>query len=539
MRNAIAVIAAAALASTAAATKVALEPQEVDLPEFHGAATDTVWLIEEDFDSTTPGTLPDGWTSIDLTAIPAETYFHVSDYYVYEGSYAWWCGTEEALWTGYGNSWRQQLDLSVDLTSASGQVGVAWWQFVDAEWSGPEPPHDTWDGATFRVSDDGGTTWTVVAPAGGFEYQAIYAFFLQDGTADIPGWSGQLALPEWERIIVDLSAYNGQEIMLRWDFASDQFSSSEDFGYSAPYTAWFIDNVEVKNTTGTVYFEDDMEGALKPEWDAHAGFIAPSGDWWDVVDATHPQPDSADVFFSAPNGLYIGDRESSRGDGTYFAPDHDLRPLDNVVELPAVDLSADPDLETAWIRWKERISGDGAGGYVYIDVSVDGGDSWTEIEMRNITGEVDWSEKFYQITAYHNDSDVRFRLRGGTGTAEIHYLYWYVDDVELFYTKPGTGVQGDAPIAGQTVLHAASPNPFNPMTRIPYTLEKESAVQLQIFNLSGQLVRSLIDGREGAGNHAVIFDGRDNRGASLPSGVYTARLVSDGDVQTTRLLMLK
>ncbi len=541
MRKVLALISGSALAGSAMAATVATTSPEVilDPPPVARTEYDTVYVLTEDFDDTTPGTLPDGWVSVDQTAVQDESFWHVSDRYVHEGSQAWWCGTNFPLGDGYGNLWRQELDLTVDLTAVSGAVGISWFQYFDAEWEQPEAPHDAWDGGTFRVSTDGGSTWEVITPEGGFPKADIYAFFLQDGGDPVPGWSGSAA-PAWERVMVDLSAYAGSEIMVRWDFASDMFASTEDGGYTREYTAWFIDEVTVGNLTGDTYYEDNMEGTPGPEWSAHAGTIPPSGDWWDVVDSSHPQPDDLAVFTSMPNGLYVGDRNSSLGDGTYATIDHDLHPLDNVIELPSVDLSQDPDMTTVWLEWQERMKGDGEGAYLYLDASVDGGDHWTEIEQRVIAGKEGWSTKTYNVTSYRNKDDVRFRLRAGSGTAETHYVYWYVDDLKLYYLVEGLGVADGAPGAGvSTELHPATPNPFNPFTQISYTLESAGAVSLQVYDVSGHRVRTLVSESQNAGRHTVTFDGRNDQGAALPSGVYTARLAAPGSVQTTRMLLLK
>jgi hypothetical protein len=541
MRKVLALISGSAMAGSAMAANVATSPTEVvlDPPPVARAEYDTVYVVNESFDDTTPGTLPTGWDSADLTAIQDDAYWNVSDRYVHQGSKSWWCGTSFLRGEGYGNLWRQQLDLTVDLTAVTGAVGVSWFQYFDSEWEFPLPPQDAWDGGTFRVSTDGGTTWDVVAPEGGFPRADIYAFHLQDGGDPVPGWSGNAA-PAWERQMVDLSAYAGSEIMLRWDFASDMFASTEDGGYPREYTAWFIDEVTVGNLTGDIYYEDDMEADPGPEWNAHAGVIAPSGDWWEVVDSSHPQPDDLAVFYSLPHGLYVGDPSSSRGDGTYATIDHDLHPLDNVIMLPSVDLSQDPDMTTVWIEWQERMKGDGEGGYAYFDGSVDGGQHWTEIEMRTPSGKQGWGVQTYNITSYRNKADVRFRLRAGSGTAETHHFYWYVDDLKLYYLVEGTGIADGAPSpVTATELHPATPNPFNPFTQITYTLESAAPVSLQVYDVSGHLVRTLVSGPRSAGTHTVTFDGHSDQGASLPSGVYTARLTANDGVQTTRMLLLK
>jgi hypothetical protein len=79
---------------------------------------------------------------------------------------------------------------------------------------------------------------------------------------------------------------------------------------------------------------------------------------------------------------------------------------------------------------------------------------------------------------------------------------------------------------------SAYPNPFNPTATIRYSLPAASQVSLQIYDLSGRLAASLVNGWRDAGNHEVTFDG-----SGLASGVYLAKL-SAGDVTSTQKLML-
>lgn len=71
---------------------------------------------------------------------------------------------------------------------------------------------------------------------------------------------------------------------------------------------------------------------------------------------------------------------------------------------------------------------------------------------------------------------------------------------------------------------AIAPNPFNPRTQIEFALTRPNLVQLNIYNLRGELVRSLVNGRLETGVHPVVWDGTDDLGRRAPSGAYFARL---------------
>ena len=81
------------------------------------------------------------------------------------------------------------------------------------------------------------------------------------------------------------------------------------------------------------------------------------------------------------------------------------------------------------------------------------------------------------------------------------------------------------------------PNPFNPETTIKYALPEAVDVRLDIYNSVGQRVRTLVDAWKTAGSHAAVWDGRDDSGASLASGVYIYRLEA-GDFSDSRKMVL-
>jgi hypothetical protein len=90
------------------------------------------------------------------------------------------------------------------------------------------------------------------------------------------------------------------------------------------------------------------------------------------------------------------------------------------------------------------------------------------------------------------------------------------------------------------------PNPFNPITTIQYTLPQPSRVSLKIYSLLGQEVRTLVGGDEYAGVHAVSWDGTNNAGIPLASGVYFCRIdatnlgtPSQGLRQTVKMLLIR
>lgn len=83
------------------------------------------------------------------------------------------------------------------------------------------------------------------------------------------------------------------------------------------------------------------------------------------------------------------------------------------------------------------------------------------------------------------------------------------------------------------------PNPFNPSTQIAYRLPEDSNVRLVVFNILGQQVRTLVNGRVSAGAFSIAWDGRDEAGRQVASGVYLYRLDAGKFKAIKRMTLLK
>ena len=121
---------------------------------------------------------------------------------------------------------------------------------------------------------------------------------------------------------------------------------------------------------------------------------------------------------------------------------------------------------------------------------------------------------------------------------------------EVTYTLMVAGPDGIETVTGEQnvrpevptpslVLQGAFPNPFNPETKISFRVGASQHVELTVYDMSGRLVGVLADQVFPAGDHEVSWNGRDLNGARVPSGTYLARVVSDQDVQTAKIMMVK
>ncbi|MBI5868755.1 MAG: T9SS type A sorting domain-containing protein, partial [candidate division Zixibacteria bacterium] len=122
---------------------------------------------------------------------------------------------------------------------------------------------------------------------------------------------------------------------------------------------------------------------------------------------------------------------------------------------------------------------------------------------------------------------------------------WYYFDLGNFMIRAAvqspTGVEeltGSATPA-QYTLDANYPNPFNPSTTINFSLRAASRIELRIHNILGQAVRDLFSGELDSGRHTIEWDGRDNNGNPVTSGVYFYTLRTNSSEETRKMLLLK
>ena len=102
-----------------------------------------------------------------------------------------------------------------------------------------------------------------------------------------------------------------------------------------------------------------------------------------------------------------------------------------------------------------------------------------------------------------------------------------------------TDVQAEAALPTRTALLGNMPNPFNPQTVIRYELHQAMNVSLTVYNPLGQRIRTLVSRTMGAGLHSVTWDGTDDRGMAVASGVYITRLATETDTQVRRMTLLR
>ncbi|MDP8204943.1 MAG: C25 family cysteine peptidase [Candidatus Tenebribacter mawsonii] len=219
--------------------------------------------------------------------------------------------------------------------------------------------------------------------------------------------------------------------------------------------------------------------------------------------------------------------------------------------MPEVEVF--PGAQVAFHHWMDvgstsSITWDGG----LIEISVDGGE-WEQVEpiggypctIMNIpttpfaegtpvfAGEIDWEEVVLDLSAYSGTAQLRF-VFGSAGL--ITGEGWYIDDVHYSNTS-GSNDETITPIMNK--LHANFPNPFNPTTTISFSLKEAGNVDLDVYNIKGQKVKTLIHANLPAENHQVVWNGKDDSGKSVSSGIYFYKMKTASYTSTRKMILLK
>jgi hypothetical protein len=130
-------------------------------------------------------------------------------------------------------------------------------------------------------------------------------------------------------------------------------------------------------------------------------------------------------------------------------------------------------------------------------------------------------------------------------TVQAGHLYFYRISVLKGDNRESepfglTSVQlSEVPPSRNPVLKENVPNPFNPSTKITFSIPTQTRTLLKIYNSRGELIRTLTDEIRAAGTHTVLWDGRDNAGRMISSGVYYSRLEAGSHTDVKKMVCIK
>jgi hypothetical protein len=205
-----------------------------------------------------------------------------------------------------------------------------------------------------------------------------------------------------------------------------------------------------------------------------------------------------------------------------------------------LDLSTTDYMELSfWVQSSLRFGKD----FCYVEVSADSGETWTVLEQ--LAGKkASWKQVVVEMTETVGSGFehvlLRLRLETQSGDINENFPGVFMDDISL---REDVAVTADQPqveaVPEYFALEQNYPNPFNPSTHIAYQMPQTEWVSLEIYNTLGQRIRTLVDRSQNAGYHEVVWNGTDDTGHVVASGMYFYRLRAGNFNQIHKLLLLK
>ncbi len=164
----------------------------------------------------------------------------------------------------------------------------------------------------------------------------------------------------------------------------------------------------------------------------------------------------------------------------------------------------------------------------YLDVIAPGGDPVRSAEISKITGTARVMIAGYSFIYIRDDV-----------AQPIMDRVTHLRDILLFLqNNPGQPV-GTDPVALKNELEQNYPNPFNPQTTIAFKLKDRGHVKIEVFNVNGELVKTLLNESRDAGGDKVTWNGTNNANQAVSSGVYFYKLVTNNFSETKKMVLLK
>jgi len=136
-------------------------------------------------------------------------------------------------------------------------------------------------------------------------------------------------------------------------------------------------------------------------------------------------------------------------------------------------------------------------------------------------------------------------VKDNNDSAMFEFRTWedhgFEESLFVNYTPPSVVLDGDSLLTSPTAFLLAQnyPNPFNPTTNIEFLLSRPEQVKIEIFNILGQKVRTLVDQYLKAGHKVVDWDGKDDLGKGVSSGIYFYRIKTSEFSQTKKMVLLR
>jgi hypothetical protein len=227
------------------------------------------------------------------------------------------------------------------------------------------------------------------------------------------------------------------------------------------------------------------------------------------------------------------------GGSGFYAPGAD-------VAIRTTESISIPSEKSTWLLFDQSLYTEWDHDFVYVSASIDM-DEWTTLYTE--AGKHDeWHQLLIDLSDFAGqDIYLQFRLIDDTNdNAAIFELTdpgWSIANLRVISGKPVSTVD-EYLYKPMISLNQNFPNPFNPETTIGFNVTGSGdssyhTVSISIYNVRGQRVRTLVSAEFPSGEYSVTWNGRDDNGVSVGSGIYLYRLTSSDLVRTRKMILIK
>ncbi len=298
-----------------------------------------------------------------------------------------------------------------------------------------------------------------------------------------------------------------------WYFATAMYTSGEsepsDTVSATPFDFTYVNTFPYEEG-----FEED--GAFPPAGWWTINYNALGGIyWWGLIDTSSGSPPGQYVH----SGAYAA---SVMWNSTFDSDEWLVTPIFDFTGLSTPVLNFWFGYNNFWL-----------GAHLEVLASSDGGANWDVLWVLDATnGTTPWgfTEVTLDLSAYSGEVMIAFRYVGLDGDLLT------LDDI-LVDAVNSIEDQNGVPRTFDVAQNY--PNPFNPTTTIKYQLPKQSDVRINVYDITGQIVRTLINRNAEAGYHQVVWDGANDAGHQVSSGVYFYKMVAGDFVKTQKMILMK
>ena len=182
------------------------------------------------------------------------------------------------------------------------------------------------------------------------------------------------------------------------------------------------------------------------------------------------------------------------------------------------------------------------GDYGYLQIKRGNTTGWSTLLTIHTYNDQEIVERFVNLNSFINESELYIRLLV-TSNSTDEGQGWFVDDIFLVLNQdmpPNVNTDsGIINLPDQVQLYPNYPNPFNPITNIAFSLAKYSPVDLKIVDIKGRQIRQLLNNDFAASRHNVSWNGTNDLGAAVGSGIYFIILRAEGKVLSQKLSLIR